>query len=55
LAGQLRDSILASSGRLDLEPPHYGVTAEFGDGCYAVNIWEGGLPVYTFYSIPPPI
>jgi hypothetical protein len=47
-AEQLRDSILASSGRLDLQPPQYGVTAEFGDGYYGVNIWESDLPQHYF-------
>jgi hypothetical protein len=43
-AEQLRDSILASSGRLDLAPPTFGGTSEFGDGYYGVNIWETDLP-----------
>lgn len=47
-AEQLRDSILAASGRLDLEAPHYGVTAEFGDGYYGVNIWESDLPQHYY-------
>jgi hypothetical protein len=48
LAEQLRDSILAASGRLDLEPPHFGVTGEFGDGYYGVNIWETDLPQHYY-------
>jgi len=48
LAEQLRDSILAASGRLDLEPPHFGVTGEFGDGYYGVNIWESDLPQHFY-------
>jgi len=48
LAEQLRDSILAASGRLDLEPPHFGVTGEFGDGYYGVNIWESDLPQHYY-------
>ena len=47
-AEQLRDSILAASGRLDLEPPHSSVTAEFGDGYYGVNIWETDLPQHYY-------
>ena len=47
-AEQLRDSILAASGRLDVEPPHYAVTAEFGDGYYGVNIWESDLPQHYY-------
>jgi hypothetical protein len=47
-AEQLRDSILASSGRLDVEPPHSSVTAEFGDGYYGVNIWESDLPQHYY-------
>ncbi len=47
-AEQLRDSILASSSELDLEPPHFGVTAEFGDGYYGVNIWESDLPQHYY-------
>jgi len=47
-AEQLRDSILASSGELDLEPPHFAVTAEFGDGYYGVNIWESDLPQHYY-------
>ena len=47
-AEQLRDSILAASGRLDVEPPHSGVTAEFGDGYYGVNIWESDLPQHYY-------
>jgi hypothetical protein len=47
-AEQIRDSILAASGRLDLEPPHYSVTAEFGDGYYGVNIWETDLPQHYY-------
>jgi hypothetical protein len=47
-AEQLRDSILAASGRLDLEPPHYSVAAEFGDGYYGVNIWETDLPQHYY-------
>jgi hypothetical protein len=43
-AEQLRDSILASSRELDLEAPQVGVTGEFGDGYYGVNIWESDLP-----------
>jgi hypothetical protein len=48
-AEQLRDSILASSGHIDLEPPHFAVTAAFGDGYYGVNIWETDLP-QQFYK-----
>jgi hypothetical protein len=47
-AEQLRDSILTASGRLDLDPPQYSVTAEFGDGYYGVNIWESDLPQYYY-------
>ncbi len=47
-AEQLRDSILTASGRLDLAPPHFGVTGEFGDGYYGVNIWESDLPQQFF-------
>jgi hypothetical protein len=47
-AEQLRDSILASSGELDVEPPHFAVTAEFGDGYYGVNIWESDLPQHYY-------
>ena len=47
-AEQLRDSILAASGELDLEPPHFGVTGEFGDGYYGVNIWESDLPQHYY-------
>jgi hypothetical protein len=47
-AEQLRDSVLVASGRLDLEPPQYGVTAEFGDGYYGVNIWESDLPQHFY-------
>ncbi|MGC9941459.1 MAG: PSD1 and planctomycete cytochrome C domain-containing protein [Verrucomicrobiota bacterium] len=47
-AEQLRDSILTASGRLDLEPPQYSVTAEFGDGYYGVNIWESDLPQHYY-------
>jgi cytochrome c553 len=47
-AEQLRDSVLAASGRLDTEPPHSGVTAEFGDGYYGVNIWESDLPQHYY-------
>ena len=47
-AEQLRDSILTASGRLDLEPPQYSVTAEFGDGYYGVNIWESDLPQHFY-------
>jgi len=47
-AEQLRDSILAASGRLDLDPPHYAVTAQFGDGYYGVNIWESDLPQHYY-------
>jgi hypothetical protein len=48
LAEQLRDSILTASGRLDLEPPQFGVTGEFGDGYYGVNIWETDLPQHFY-------
>ena len=48
LAEQLRDSILAASGRLDLAPPQFGVTGEFGDGYYGVNIWETDLPQHFY-------
>ena len=47
-AEQLRDSILAASGRLDTEPPTNGITAEFGDGYYGVNIWENDLPQHYY-------
>jgi hypothetical protein len=47
-AEQLRDSVLVSSGRLDVQPPHFGVTAEFGDGYYGVNIWETDLPQHYY-------
>jgi hypothetical protein len=47
-AEQLRDSILLASGRIDLEPPHFAVTAAFGDGYYGVNIWEGDLPQHYY-------
>lgn len=47
-AEQLRDSILAASGRLDLAPPHFAVTGEFGDGYYGVNIWESDLPQHYY-------
>jgi hypothetical protein len=47
-AEQLRDSILAASGELDLTPPHFGVTGEFGDGYYGVNIWESDLPQHFY-------
>jgi hypothetical protein len=47
-AEQLRDSILAASGRLDLAPPHSSVAAEFGDGYYGVNIWESDLPQHYY-------
>ena len=47
-AEQLRDAILAASGRLDLDPPHFGVTAQFGDGYYGVNIWEADLPQHYY-------
>lgn len=43
-AEAIRDSILASSGRLDLEPLHGAVTADFGDGYYGVNIWPTDFP-----------
>ena len=48
-AEQLRDSILVASGSLDLAPPHFGVTGQFGDGYYGVNIWESDLP-QRFYN-----
>jgi hypothetical protein len=48
MAEQLRDSILAASGRLDTAPPTNNVTAEFGDGYYGVNIWESDLPQHYF-------
>ncbi len=47
-AEQLRDSILVVSGELDVEPPHFAVTGEFGDGYYGVNIWESDLPQHDF-------
>jgi hypothetical protein len=47
-AEQLRDSILAASGRLDTAPPTNNVTAEFGDGYYGVNIWESDLPQHYY-------
>jgi hypothetical protein len=47
-AEQIRDSILAASGRLDLERPQSSVTAEFGDGYYGVNIWETDLPQHYY-------
>jgi hypothetical protein len=47
-AEQLRDSILAASGRLDLQPPGFAVTAQFGDGYYGVNIWESDLPQHFY-------
>jgi hypothetical protein len=47
-AEQLRDTILAASGRLDVEPPQYAITAEFGDGYYGVNIWESDFPTEYF-------
>ncbi|MBX3733070.1 MAG: PSD1 domain-containing protein [Verrucomicrobiae bacterium] len=43
-AESLRDSILAASGRLDLNPPEGAVTADFGDGYYGVNIWPTDFP-----------
>ena len=47
-AEQLRDSLLAAAGELDLAPPHFGVTGEFGDGYYGVNIWESDLPQHFY-------
>jgi hypothetical protein len=47
-AEQLRDSILAASGRLDTAPPTNSLTAEFGDGYYGVNIWESDLPQHYY-------
>jgi hypothetical protein len=47
-AEQLRDSILAASGRLDTTPPTNSATAEFGDGYYGVNIWESDLPQHYY-------
>jgi hypothetical protein len=47
-AEQLRDSILVASGRLDLQPPHFSVAAQFGDGYYGVNIWESDLPQHYY-------
>ncbi|HRI11935.1 MAG TPA: PSD1 and planctomycete cytochrome C domain-containing protein [Verrucomicrobiota bacterium] len=43
-AESIRDSILAASGRLDLEPLQGAVTADFGDGYYGVNIWPTDFP-----------
>lgn len=43
-AESIRDSILASNGRLDLEPLNGAVTADFGDGYYGVNIWPTDFP-----------
>ena len=43
-AESIRDSILASNGRLDLEPLDGAVTADFGDGYYGVNIWPTDFP-----------
>jgi len=47
-AEQLRDSILAASGRLDTTPATNSLTAEFGDGYYGVNIWESDLPQHYY-------
>ena len=43
-AEAIRDTILASSGDLDLERPVGAVTADFGDGYYGVNIWPTDFP-----------
>lgn len=43
-AESIRDSILASNGRLDLEPLDGAITADFGDGYYGVNIWPTDFP-----------
>jgi len=47
-AEQLRDSILAASGRLDTTPATNSLAAEFGDGYYGVNIWESDLPQHYY-------
>lgn len=43
-AESIRDSILVASARIDLEPLHGAVTADFGDGYYGVNIWPTDFP-----------
>ena len=43
-AESIRDTILAASGDLDVEPPVGAVTADFGDGYYGVNIWPTDFP-----------
>jgi hypothetical protein len=43
-AESIRDTMLAASGDLDLNPPHGAVTADFGDGYYGVNIWPTDFP-----------
>jgi hypothetical protein len=48
-AEQLRDSILASSSDAwTWNLRIFGVTAEFGDGYYGVNIWETDLPQHYY-------
>ncbi|MBX3746682.1 MAG: PSD1 domain-containing protein [Verrucomicrobiae bacterium] len=55
-AEALRDTILASSGRLDLERPETSVTAEFGDGYYGDNIWPDDFPAeYLKRSVYLPV
>jgi hypothetical protein len=43
-AESIRDTILAASGDLDVEPPKGAITADFGDGYYGVNIWPTDFP-----------
>lgn len=55
-AEAIRDTILAASGRLDLEPPLSSVTAEFGDGYYGDNIWPHEFPTeYLKRSVYLPV
>ncbi len=43
-AEAIRDTLLSTSGQLDLAPPQGAVTADFGDGYYGVNIWPTDFP-----------
>jgi Protein of unknown function (DUF1549)/Protein of unknown function (DUF1553)/Planctomycete cytochrome C len=43
-AESIRDTMLAASGDLDLDPPKGSITADFGDGYYGVNIWPTDFP-----------
>lgn len=43
-AEAIRDAILVSSGRLEIDPPVGSVTADFGDGYYGDNIWPHEFP-----------